>query len=104
MDNFLTRDQIDSILDAMTARDIFAAIPGTKDAREVLKGGEIAGQAFESAAERQGHGALTLDRVRPADAIYLAQRLGEVFASDSPKDGATEDLPDSSGIGESTPS
>lgn len=103
-DNFLTRDQVDSILDAMTARDIFGAIPGGRDPSQALKGGEIAGETFERAAERQGHGLLALDRVRPGDAIYLAQRLGEVFNQDAPKDGSTEPSPDSSDIGGYLPS
>lgn len=98
MDNFLTRDQIQEIIGAMTARDIFAAMPSGQEGTE-LKGAEIATRTFEIAAERQGHGALALDRVRPGDATYLGNLLGEVFA-DGPKDDSTEPLPDSSGIGE----
>lgn len=100
----LTRDQLDAILEGMTARDIFGAIPTGRNPGEAVAGGEIAGDTFDKAAERQGYGPAALDRVRPGDAVYLAQKLGEVFGSESPKDGSTGPLPDSSGIGESPPS
>lgn len=81
--NFLSREQIDSILEGMTARDIFAAMPsGT----ESPQGANIAGEAFERAAERQGHGKETLDRVRAKDSMYLASALSEAFAVTGPKD------------------
>jgi len=102
MDNHLERSRIDEILEAMTARDIFAAMPSGQEPGEV-KGAEIAAQAFEHAAERQGHGSLALDRVRPSDATYLAAKLGEIF-SEGPKDESTDPLPNSSGTGESVPS
>lgn len=101
-DNFLTRPEIDGILDAMTARDIFNGMPSGTDPGAV-KGGDIAAKVFESAASRQGFGDGTLDRVRPADGTYLARRLGEIF-NEGPKDDSTEPLPLSSDIGESTPS
>lgn len=84
-DNFLTRAQVDSILGGITSRDLFAAFPeGT-----VVSGAEVAGAVFEKAAERQGHGAEALDRVHIRDGVYLAGRLGELFA-DGPKEGATK--------------
>lgn len=88
--NHLTREQIESIVDGMTARDIFAAMPGQTDVGK-LKGAEIAGDAFEHAAERQGHGALALDRVPMRDATYLGQLLGEALDVAGPKadDGAS---------------
>lgn len=99
--NALSRVEIEGIIQGMTARDIFAVIP---NAGETPEGGKVAGDAFEAAAERQGYGALALDRVSPADAIYLGQLLGEVFNQDSPKGEGTAQLPDSSDTGESTPS
>ena len=99
--NFLSREQLDSILQGMTARDIFAAMP--TDAGKV-NGSDIAGQAFESAAERQGHGAEALDRVKPADALYLASELGEALSVDSPKADGTGPSPASPGTGDSAPS
>lgn len=75
-DNFLTREQVDEILGFVTARDLFQAMPGDGS---TLKGPEIAGKVFESAAERQGFGAGALDRVRFQDAPYLAQALGDMF-------------------------
>lgn len=101
MSNFLSRSEIEAILNGMTARDIFAVVRSGGDPD---KGAQVAGDAFEAAALRQGYGEGVLDRVRPGDAIYLAQELSEVFTSDSPKDGTTGDSPDSSGIGESAPS
>ena len=87
--NFLTREEVDAILQGMTARDIFAAMP---EAGDKVNGSQIASEAFESAAERQGHGPGALDRVRPADGLYLASELGEVLSVDSPKADGTDPL------------
>lgn len=92
-DNFLTRDQIDAIIETMTARDIFAGMPS--QAGETPSGPEVAGKVFESAANRQGHGTEALDRVRPVDAMYLAEKLGEVFDMASPKSDSGEGSPPS---------
>ena len=95
-DNHLSQAEIELILEGMTARDIFAAMPsGTATS----KGAEIAGDAFERAAERQGYGSLALDRVRPGDATFLAGKLGEVFDQGSPKSDSGVDLPTSSDTG-----
>jgi hypothetical protein len=99
--NFLRRDEIDTILGGMTARDIFAAIPG---GATQAQGAEVAGAAFESAAERQGYGKEALDRVRPVDAIYLASELGEVLSADSPKADTGASSPNSPATGDSAPS
>lgn len=85
MANFLTRTDLDLILGGITARDLFAAFPEGA----VVNGAEIAGAVFEKAAERQGYGTEALDRVHVQDGVYLAGRLGELFA-DGPKDGATK--------------
>lgn len=79
--NFLTRAEIDLILEGMTARDLFAVV-GTAS---MNKGAEVAGNAFEASAARQGYGDLVLDRVQPRDAVYLAGKLGELFESEDPK-------------------
>lgn len=103
MDNFLSRDQIAEIVSLLTARDIFAAMPSGKTDEQgqplKINGAAIAGDAFEKGAERQGHGKGALDRVRPQDATYLGELLGEVFTEDGPKDSNTEPLPDSSDTG-----
>lgn len=108
MDNFLSREQIAEIVAHMTARDIFGAMPSGKvdDQGQPLNpsGSKVAGEAFDVAAERQGHGKLALDRVRPQDATYLAELLGEVFTQDSPKDGTTGESPTSPDTGDSAPS
>lgn len=94
-DNFLTRPEIDLILATITSRDLFAALGGQTGE---VQGGEVAGKVFEAAAERQGFGKGTLDRVKISDGIYLASALGELF-SDGPKGESTEPLPDSPVIG-----
>ena len=100
-DNHLSREEIDTILHGMTARDIFAAIPGGQATAE---GAEVAGAAFEHAADRQGYGKEALDRVRPADAVYLANAIGEVLSQDNPKASDTASSPNSPGTGDSPPS
>ena len=99
-DNFLSRPDIDLILGGMTARDIFAAMP----AGQTDNGGMVAGNAFESAAERQGYGKQALDRVKPGDALYLATALGEAFGQDNPKADSIEPSLASQDIGDSAPS
>jgi hypothetical protein len=99
----LTREELDTIIDGMTARDIFAAAPGGNDVSEV-KGSETAGIAFEKAAERQGFGTEALDRVGASDAIYLANAIGEALNMGSPKAEGTEGLPTSPDSGDSLPS
>ena len=83
--NFLSREEIDSILQGMTARDLFSAMPSQGE----VSGAETAGKTFESAAERQGYGAGALDRVKISDAAYLSEELGGVLSADSPKADAT---------------
>ena len=96
MANFLTREQLDTILEGMTARDIFAAMPSDGGP---VQGAAVAGNAFEAAAERQGHGKETLDRVTPADALYLAGALGELFTVAGPKAETGADSPASAASG-----
>lgn len=97
--NFLTRADVDLILEGMTARDIFTAMPGQDSDPSAVKGANVAGAAFEAAAERQGYGALALDRIRPADAVYLASALGEAFQTGGPKGDGTGDSPASPASG-----
>jgi hypothetical protein len=97
MANFLTREQIEQIVDSMTARDLFNAFPD--QATPDLRGADTAGKAFEAAAERQGHGAGALDRVKPADAVLLANRLSEVFDVGGPKAKGGASSPRSAGTG-----
>lgn len=99
--NFLTRGEIDAIIQGMTARDVFSAMPA---GQTEVKGAEVAGDAFEAAAKRQGFGEGALDRVTPSDAIYLASTLGEVFNAGTPKDDASEASLDSPASGDSAPS
>lgn len=82
MANWLTRAELDQILDGMTGRDVFAAVP---NGESEIAGTEIASNVFEGAAVRQGYGEGALDRVKPADAMYLAGKLAEVFQQTGPK-------------------
>lgn len=82
--NFLTRGEIDDIVDHMTPRDLFAAMP--KEQGVTAAGPEIAAQMFDAAAKRLGKGEQALDRVHMVDGVYLAERLGEVLTQGSPKD------------------
>ena len=86
--NFLSREEIDSILQGMTARDLFAAMPSASGLEQAPA--ETAGRTFELAAERQGYGAGALDRVKIGDAVYLSTELGGVMSADSPKAEDTE--------------
>ena len=94
-DNFLSRAQIDEVLETITSRDLFAALSGETGQ---VQGGEVAGKVFEAAAQRQGHGSGVLDRVTLPDGIYLAGQLGELF-SDGPKDDDSEESPASPDTG-----
>ena len=85
MANFLTRAEIDLILEGVTSKDLFASLPA---GQTEVNGGEVAGKVFEHSAQRQNYGADALERVHLSDGVYLAGRLGELF-SDSPKDEPT---------------
>jgi hypothetical protein len=90
---FFSRAQAQKIVDGMTARDIFSAMPSQADTGN-LNGAEVAGAVFDAAAARQGHGENALDRVAAADAIWLAQEISEAINVGGPKaDGTGESLP-----------
>jgi hypothetical protein len=98
--NFLNREDLEKIIEAMTARDIFNAMPSGTEGTEQLQGAQVAGKAFEGAAERQGYGKEVLDRIRPVDAVFLAQELQEVLTVGSPKADSGESLPASPDSGD----
>ena len=95
---FLTRAEIQQIVDGMTARDIFAAMPGQSS--DEIRGADIAGAAFDAAAKRQELGEGALDRVRPSDATWLAELLSEALNAGSPKADGTEVLQASPATGD----
>jgi hypothetical protein len=98
-----SRTQIQKIVDGMTARDIFSAMPSQADTGG-LKGAEVAGAVFDAAAARQGHGEQALDRVSAQDAIWLAQEISEAINVGGPKANGTEESPPSADIGDSAQS
>lgn len=99
----LSRGELEQIIEGMTARDIFQAAPDASDVGNV-KGGDTASKVFDIAAERQGFGALALDRVSPGDATFLAGLLGESLNVGGPKAEDTEESPASPATGDSAPS
>lgn len=96
-DNRLSRADLDIIVAGMTARDLFAAMPA---GQAEVKGADVAGEAFESAASRQGYGEGALDRVTPGDAVYLAGLLSETLQVGGPKAESGAPSPDSADIGD----
>lgn len=94
MSEWLTKDQIDQVIDSLSAADL---IEGTADGR---KDAQVAGAAFDSAAARMGlsNGTPATEHIRAADFGYMAERLGEAINVDSPKsdtDSIPSDSPDS---------
>lgn len=75
--DWLTREQIDEVLDTLSADDVIEALTGEE--HNVKKGTN----AFLRAAERQGIEE-PLKKVKAADLSYLAKRIGEVVNVDSP--------------------
>lgn len=86
--DWLTREQIDSVLDTLSAADLIEA---TGDGNRA--GAKVAGAAFDSAAARAGlsNGTPASQHVRASDFKYLAERLAEVIDVDSPLSGETSD-------------
>ena len=86
--DWLTREQIDSVLDGLSAADLILA---TGDGSR--QGAAVAGAAFDSAAARMGvsNGTPASQHVRAADFTYLATKMGEVINVDSPLSDATSD-------------
>lgn len=79
--DWLTREQIDSVLAELSADDLIEATDAGAG-----KGARIAGLAFNSAAQRvlgQADASYTT-RVRAADFRYLSEALSEAVNIDSP--------------------
>jgi hypothetical protein len=95
--DWLTRTDIDRILDTLSADDLMQALASDQaDNLKVL-------QAFNRAAERMGAGTEAepaTTRVKAQDLTYLATRIGEVINVDSPLSGSTVSLLDSAATGE----
>lgn len=85
---WLTTEQIDQVIAAMSAADLIAAMGNG----EKLEGAAMAGAAFDNAAARIGlsNGTPATQHVSMKDFAYLAQRIGEAVNVDSPLSGAQE--------------
>jgi len=87
--DWLTREQIDQVLEHISAADLIEAVgDGTRP------GSKVAGLAFDSAAHRMGlsNGTPATENVRANDFVYMATQLGEAINVDSPLSGKTSDL------------
>ena len=84
--DWLTREQIDAIIDGMSAADLLEAIgDGT-----TVKGAKMLGTAFDAAASRAGfsNGTSATEHVRIRDFKYLADELGKVVSVENPTSGS----------------
>lgn len=81
-EQWLTREQIDQVIAAMSAADLIAAIGDG----EKIQGAAMAGKAFDAAAARLGisNGTPATTHVSMADFGYLANAIGEAVNVDSP--------------------
>ena len=97
MPDWLTREDIDAVLEQLSADDVIEAIGDGRQA-----GARIAGEVFNQGAERLGlaNGSKATARVKISDFQYLANRIGEVVNVDSPLPTGTGDLPPSADTGE----
>jgi len=85
---WLTREQIDQVLEQLSAADLIEATgDGTR------QGAKVAGAAFDAAAGRMGlsNGTPASQHVKASDFGYLAAQLGEVINVDSPLSEKTSD-------------
>lgn len=83
--DWLTREQVDTVIAAMSAADLIAAMGDATDTGNV-KGPKMAGDAFDSAANRLGlsNGTPATAHVRMQDFQYLAQKISEAINIESP--------------------
>ena len=93
--DWLTREQIDSVLTELSADDLVQAYPA--DPENPLK---LPMAVFTNAAARHGIDN-AIQRVRLADLNYLAGKIGEAVNVDSPLSEGTSALLDSPEPGES---
>jgi len=88
--DWLTRQDVDRILDHLSADDLIEAmIPGEEQSAKMPM------RSFNRAALRLGVGTDSepaTQRVRPGDLKYLMERIGEVINIDSPLSESTGDL------------
>jgi hypothetical protein len=86
---WLTREQIDQVIEGMSASDLITAMGDG----EKLKGPQMAGAAFDSAAARLGlsNGTPATQHVRMADFAYMAGEITKAVNIESPLSPGQED-------------
>ena len=96
---WLTREDVDSVIDAMSAADLIDAL-GDRDTAN--PGPKMAGDAFDAAAARIGmsNGTPAMANVRMRDFQYLANRISEAMSTAGPLSEGPTDLQDSATTGE----
>jgi hypothetical protein len=80
---WLTREQIDSVIEQISAGDLIEAMGDSANP----PGHKVAAAVFNAVGERAGlaNGVAASHRVRLADFQYLAQQIGEAVNISSPK-------------------
>jgi hypothetical protein len=91
----LTREELQQIVNGMTAGDVFSSTGGE------TKPNEVALSIFNRAAERLDYGVNAIDRVGIGDTTYLSDLLGEALNMGGPKADATSQSPTSADTGDS---
>lgn len=94
MAEWISREDIDRIIDGLSADDIIEAVGEGRTASA-----KVAGAAFNHSAERLGFGEKATTRVSLQDFQYMANRIGEVVNLDSPLPAGTGALQDSADTG-----
>jgi hypothetical protein len=95
---WLTRAEIDAVLEGLSAGDLVEAMDGVTD-----QTAKMPVRAFDLAAARQGltgKGEKASTRVRATDFRYLAAAIGEAVNVESPLSEGTAALLDSADSGE----
>ena len=96
---WLTREQIDEVIDNLSAADLIeSGLTGTDDKAESTKAGM---RAFNASAERLGlsNGTPAMQHVHASDLMYFANSIKRSLDIDGPKSEDTEDSPRSVSTG-----
>jgi len=93
--DWLTREQIDQVIENLAAADLIDASGDGKTSAQV------AAAAFDSAAKRMNlsNGTRATEHLKLADLSYMADALGEAVNIDSPKSEESSGQPGSPDLG-----
>lgn len=97
---WLTREQVDQVVESLSANDLIeSGLAGNQDQAESVKAAAV---AFNMAAKRIGlaNGTLATEHMRAVDLAYFAQALKAYMDIDSPKSETLEGSPASATSGE----